>query len=163
MSDEIDPEVLGDLRLRVATEYDSSRTRGEGTYNWKQPDMVGAWPCRFPGCAQLVGVDEDTMAQLAQFNGYLRKRKEAPIDINQILMCPKHEALFKQERSYRLHEKVQKLAGLIKQLKAHANPRKATELIAEITSLKHPDVAGLLDAIEARQNSGGKRQKRGEL
>ncbi len=33
MSEELDPEVIADLKLRAYTEHDRSRTRGEGVYD----------------------------------------------------------------------------------------------------------------------------------
>lgn len=156
---EPDPEVVADLRLRAATQHDSTRQRGEGVYAWRKPDDVGAWKCR-GGCGTLVGVTEDVMAQYATFNGYLRKKLEAPLNHDAIVLCDRCRARMEKERSHRLHEKVEKLRGVIQALKAHKEPRKAVELLQQLKDYKHPDPQGLLDAIDARRSTSGDKAKR---
>lgn len=160
---EQDPEVLDDLRLRAASQYDSTRQRGEGVYAWRKPDDVGAWKCR-GGCGTLVGVTEDVMAQFATFNGYLRKKLEAPLNHDAIVLCDRCRARMLTERSYRLYERVENLRKTIQALKAHPEPRKASVLLAELSDYKHPDIPGLLDALDAkRAERGGKKERRSSL
>lgn len=160
MSDNIDPEVLADLQLRAASARDSSRTRGAGVYDWQRPEFVDAWPCRYPGCTELIGVDQDTCEQRVKFNRILKARAEAPIDVAVLLMCSKHTALFIAERGKRLRAKCERVAENIRKLKDHAQPRTAKDLIAALEKDHHPDIPGLLDAIETRRAGSSETKRR---
>ena len=48
--EELDPEVVADLKLRAYSEHDRSRTRGADTYDWRAPVTVTQWKCKTPPC-----------------------------------------------------------------------------------------------------------------
>lgn len=152
MSFEEDPEVLADLQLRDSSERDSTRTRGAGVYDWRKPGDVAWWKCR-GGCGVLVGVCEDVCEYRQQLNGYLRKRMEADIPVDGIVPCDKCRARFKQERAYRNWERKEAMAEAVKKLKDAKDPRKDSETLAVLEKLHHPDIPGLLDALDAKRSS----------
>lgn len=167
MSFEEDPEVIADLQLRASSERDGSRTRGAGVYDWKKAGDVAWWPCR--GCKSLVGVVEDVCAYRQQFNGYLRKRMEAEIPIDGVVLCAKCYARLAKERSHVMFDRKAEVADAIRKLKDHQNPRgidgqhdaKGAQAILELLKKRHhPDINGLLDAIDARRASKGNVRQR---
>lgn len=157
MSDEPDPEVVDDLQLRDRSAADRARTRGDGVYDWRQPKIVGKWHCFAPHCQSLVDVTEETMDRWATFNSHLASRGEPPLDHGRILRCDSCRAAFAAVRSSKLRERVDQMADLIRQLKAAQDPRREREIIAQLEKWHHPDVQGLLSALEAKQTRGSRR------
>lgn len=153
MSHEEDPEVIADLQLRAYSEHDSSRTRGAGVYDWKKAGDVAWWPCA-GACGDLVGVTEDICEYRHQFNGYLRKRMEADIPIDRIVLCPKCRTRMLQERAYRKWEQKERVAKMIRELKDQKDPATAKDLIKNLEEEHHPDIKGLIEAIESKRSGG---------
>lgn len=170
MSDE-DPEVVADLQLRASSEHDRSRTRA-AAYDWKRPEVIGQWKCRAQ-CGRFCDVTQDTMEALAMWNRELKRRLEAPLDINTILWC---DPCAKEKRRLSdglRREKVDRTADVIRQIKDdvagvryrdkdgdHVVTRgKAIELLA---TWGHPDIAGFRQAL-AESSAPSKKPKRGML
>lgn len=167
MSDEEDPEVLADLRLRASSMHDSSRTRAVDVNQlWQRPVLVTEWRCRFPDCRVMVGMDQDAVDRLERFNAELARRRargEAdahPIETHQIMICDAHKRLFDEKRAHRLRERVVELRDAIQQIKASSDPRNEKALIEILHKRHHPDVDGLLQAIEERIGTKGKTKRR---
>lgn len=155
MSDEdLDPEVLADLQLRKASEYDSTRTRGKGIYDWTKPKLIGAWRCRNPQCNQHVGYTQEDHEYAEVFDGLLAKRGEEPLDRKRIALCLECRVLLQQQLANRNRRKVDELAEVIRRMKNSVNPRNEHALIQQLTRLHHPDVPGLLESLAAKLESG---------
>lgn len=154
--EEIDPEVVADLRLRAATMRDTSR--GSDPYDWKPPKLVGGQLlCRT--CKIPVAVTEDTIERWWMFNGILRKRNEQPIAPDQIVFCDECVVEHKKHSADTRRREVDLLASMIRQLKETDDPQRERELIAQLRVQRHPDVDGLVAAIAARKATKRARSK----
>ncbi len=171
MTEALDPEVVADLQLRASTERDTSRS-GAAAYDWKRPDVIGQWKCRAQ-CGRFCDVTQDTMEAMAMWNRELKRRLEAPLDINAILWCEPCSVEMRRLSSERRRAKVERMASVIKQIKDDApNIRyrdkhgdhsvtraQAFEVLKE---MGHPDVAGFQQAL-SEKSSPNKRPSRGGL
>lgn len=161
---EVDPEVLADLQLRESSTGDQSRTRKEP--HWSPPTIGAQWPCRNPKCLSgaMVDIPVEAVEQLATFNGYLVARGERPIPTDAIAVCEPCKRLLEWHRTNTLIERTETMANLIRALKASGDPRRETEIVDQIIKLRHPDVEGLLLALEEKHASkSGKARKRAAL
>ena len=156
MTEEIDPEIIADLRLRAYTERDRSRS-GEAVY--APPVFVDRWECRHPQCSTLVDVTPDAVEHLAMFNAELTRRGERLIPTDAIVLCDDHRKLAADYRVGALSKKHDKLRGAIKTIRDSKAPRREAEAIKICQDCHHPDLEGLLQAVESRL-SGGKGGKR---
>jgi hypothetical protein len=174
MNDEIDPEVLADLRLRASSERDSSRARPSASLlgTWKPDEKpAGMWRCRGRGKGKapcpsnaIVPVMADTMERLMIFNQRLRSMGEDPIDTDDVVRCDPCQRAINAARSGLLRQRIEEMAQVIRDVKASGNPRGERAKIAQLEKWGHPDVAGLLQAIEDRLRGGkGKRMGRDSL
>lgn len=168
MSDEMDPEVIADLKLRAYTEHDSSRTRrAVSAIGGGGPEpFVAAWACRNPPCAKPVPVTQTAIDTLAQFNGepYKFARESRPIKESHVVACPECEHLARDYRAKAMDTRRYELSKAIKLLKEKKNPRDEKDLVELLKKLRHPDVAGLIEAIETRHKlPGNKRASRGDV
>jgi hypothetical protein len=169
VSDEQDPEVVADLKLRAYSMRDRSRN-GEANYDWKLPTIVAKWKCRTPPCKTFVDVPEDTMERWEMFNGHLKARGEQPIASHEVLWC---ESCLEQHRKIRpdkLRRQVERMASVIRQIKAgdqvirfrtdsgeHAvGEREALEWLKK---WHHPDVPGFEQWLKEQRSSNKKPTK----
>ena len=146
--DEIDPEDLADLRLRASSERDSTRTRGDGTYEWSPAALVEEWPCRNCGTA-LVGVTAEQVSARAMFNTMLRRQNERVIDTDEVVFCPPCLDLARASGVERRRRAINETELLIRQLKtlSDENDPRERSILARLRDLGHPDVEGLRKAI----------------
>lgn len=172
MSDEMDPEVLADIQLRAATMRERSRSRisGAAIGQWRPEADVAWWPCRGLNranpCPQrtLVGVTSDVVEQLFAFNERLRRMGDDALDSSEVVRCLPCIRGIAAQRAPALRKRVGEVAECVRQLKASPDPRRERELIKQLEAWHHPDVPGLLQAIEERTRAnGGKRVTRGSL
>lgn len=157
-----DPEVVADVQLRASTERDSSRSRPNQFVlgSWRPDGPVAQWNCRRPGCHTLVDVTQDGVDRLEQANAMLVRLGQRKILDTEVLWCPACSKAFFDARSDRLRVKVDRLAELIRKLKDSTTPRSEHLLLTDIEKCHHPDIRGLLDAIDARRAKPGERSKR---
>ncbi|MBA3421673.1 MAG: hypothetical protein H0U12_07240 [Thermoleophilaceae bacterium] len=163
MSFEEDPEVIADLKLRAYSEHDTSRARPsrDRIGRWAPDKTVGAWRCRRSGCAGLFAVTAEAVEHVEIFNRELARRGEDAIDLRQVAWCDGCRAAWLASRSTKARERVDAIAELVRELKASNQPRTLTEQIKQLRKWNHPDLDGLLSAIEERLRSGkGKRERK---
>jgi hypothetical protein len=172
MSDEIDPEVVADLKLRAYTERDRSRT-GSANYDWSKPVIVTQWKCRTPPCKTFVDVTEDTIERWEIFNRELARRGEGPIASHTVLRCDQCEADTRAALAINLRKQVDRMADVIRQIKAgekiiRYKSQSGDHAVDEKTALEalkrwgHPDVPGFIAALaERRATNSSKRERRG--
>jgi hypothetical protein len=162
MSDEMDPEVIADLKLRAYSERDSSRGKVTEDHiaNWRPDGVVTQWKCRMEKCMRFMDVTQEGIDRLDDANAHLAKRGEPPLKSFEVAICQTCMRMRAGDVGRRLRERVTGLAENIRKLKEHAKPRQASELLAAIIKAKHPDLPGLLDAIEARRSKSGESGKR---
>lgn len=166
MSFDEDPEVLADLRLRESSAYDRERARPVDISKlWSPPVFVAEWRCRFPGpkspappCRVMIPVSSDDVERLQIHNDELSRRGEQPIETHEVMLCDAHRKLAAEYRAKRLPELHTKLRDAIQKLKQSNSPRIEKELIETLHKLHHPDVEGLLQALE--EKLGSKRKGR---
>lgn len=172
MSDELDPEVQADLRLRSSSQYDSSRSRPSATAlgTWKPDKPAGMWRCRGRNAQHpcpwrsMVPVTAETIERLMIFNGQLRARGETPIDSGEVVRCEQCRAGIAEARPVILRKRVDDIAALIRKLKESADPCSEREMITQLEKWQHPDVPGLLRAIgEQRSANKGQRVRKESL
>ncbi len=149
MSEELDPEVIADLRLRAQTERERGN-RAAAAPVWTPPVIVDSWPCRHPQCSVRVDVTQDVVDQLAVFNGYLRRRNERPIPTDAVVVCDTHRLALTAYRTEQLDKKRTAMTEAVQKLKASPNARAEHELLAELKRMHHPDIDGLLQSLEAK-------------
>lgn len=161
MSFDEDPEVVADLRLRAATERDSSRSREMPVY--APAKVIDRVPCR-NRCGSVVSWTEEAEQTFQTFNRQLARRAEAPLDITRILFCPSCEAAGRKARAAALPEFHAKIAEAIRELKAGCDDARQRELLEKLKKAGHPDVAGLEQWLRDQANGKhGKRVTRGAL
>lgn len=170
MSDELDPEVIADLRLRASTERDTSRAKEAPT--WTPAKIFGQWCCRTPGCGAMVDVTEDCFERWSIFNRELRRRGEDPLDPKLIVYCDRCEGLFRAASADKRRKEVDRMAEVIRQLKDGAetldvtwngqrHTLSKTEAYEKLQKWGHPDAHGLKQAIEEKASSGKRTKIRG--
>lgn len=168
MTEEIDPEVLADLQLRISSERDSTRSRGSGTYAWTTPVIVAHWRCRsrescrtaVAGEPALVGVTQETLDALEGFNSELRRRMQADLPTHSIVFCDecKRHGISMQAEANR--KRADRMAERVRKLRDGCSADEEREII-EVLRKTHPDVDGLLRAIrERREGAHGGKPKR---
>lgn len=169
MSDNEDPEVVADLKLRAYTERDRSRSGAD--YHWTNPKIVGAWRCRVPKCPERVGVTQDAMDALAMWNRERARRGEDPIATGDVMYCDGCVAHMRATAPDRRRKQVDSMAEIIRQLKEGARHIRYTakdgqRIVDEPAALEqlrkwgHPDVKGLEQALAERRQSGkGRKEK----
>jgi hypothetical protein len=147
--EELDPEIIADLRKRAATEHDATRSRGDGVYDWSPAAIVEQWPCRTCGLA-MVGVTAEQVEAREVFNRKLRARREQEIPKSAVVFC---EACLERARQLgaerRARERVE-MAALIRELRSLVdNDLREKSILARLRVLGHPDVDELQRAAAA--------------
>lgn len=162
MSYDEDPEVIADLQLRARTVRERGGNANIPTYT--PPVTVADWQCR-GGCGSTVGVTQDAIDRLEIFNRQLARKSEAPLDPNRIVFCDACKARGSSKAGESNRNKVDRLAGVIRQLKASKGPEQERELMLQAEALGHPDVPGLVQAIRNRLDakSGSNRERKDKL
>lgn len=164
MSDEIDPEVLADLQLRASSQYDSTRTRGAGVYDWKKPNDVAQWPCKRAKCRKPVGVTQEAVDRFEDMNRILGNMMppEPRATIGEVVFCDECAAAMARTMIDLNVEKRSKLADVIRAMKESANPRAEHDLIKKLNRLDHPDVTGLIESLAAKLETGKNAKVKGK-
>jgi hypothetical protein len=151
MSDELDPEVLADLRLREATLRDPTRTKRDQAVRWDPPEVVTTWPCRNKACQWPVDVTQSAIDSFNLFNAILVKRGEPALSTTEIVVCDECRKKLEQHKAGLNYERRDEMRELIRRLKAskdpRKDPRKETELLALLEKRRHPDIPGLLESL----------------
>jgi hypothetical protein len=171
VSDEIDPEVLADLRLRAATERDPTRSREMP--KWTPPRFIGKVPCR-GRCGALIDWPEDAEEQFAMFNRELARRMEAPLDKTRIDFCAACRKIGVTNTANNNRKGVDAVAVLIREYRGGTTSpvppgpapteKRQREILDQLKKLHHPDVEGLEKAVrEARDGKTGKKRATGAL
>jgi len=151
--DDEDPEVRHDRMLREESMRDTSRTRGKGIYDWKPPVFVCHWQCRGK-CGAMVGITQDTIDHLEQFNRYLERRGEPPIDTTKTVFCDACIKYGKSLQGDNNRNRVDALAELIRELKNSIAPDRERDLIERIRKAGHPDVDALVQVLTEKRAKG---------
>lgn len=155
--EEADPEVIADLQLRARTQRERRSVIAD--LAWQAPIFVASWKCRHPKCDERVAVTQDVVHQLEAFSAELVRRGGRPIPADSVLVCATHEAAVRGFRAEKLREQHVRLAANIRELKQLESPGISVDLLAKIRADHHPDVEGLIGAIEARTvRRSGKRK-----
>jgi hypothetical protein len=170
VTDDIDPEVLADLRLRASTEYDRSRTR-DANYDWKRPADVAQWRCRRCGCD--VGVTQDAVDRFEDCNRILARMGEAPITTSIVVACEPCRVIVADAVQKRNARVCASTKEIIQQLKAgmtanirivrHNGEARADkrEALQQLEQWGHPDVRGLEAWLEEQNlKSSGRRSRK---
>ncbi len=139
-----DPEVIADLQLRASSEHDSTRTRE--AVRPMGSKFITTWKCLMESCNVQMPVTEDAVFALDTCNAELERRGEPPIP--PFGVCPAHAALLESKRAADQPDKQDRIAEMIRELKASDHPARETALIAKLRRSGHPDVDGLLSALQ---------------
>lgn len=165
MSFEEDQEAMADLLFREASEHDSTRSRPTDIAQLVQPFRpVTSWRCRYPQCRVEVDVDEEAVSRLATFNAELARRRELgqpnsePIGTHQVMLCAAHQRLADDFIANRRREQHAELRDAIQKLKASNDPRNERALLDVLHKRHHPDIEGLLQALETKLAAKGGRR-----
>ncbi len=169
MTDE-DPEVVADLKLRAYSQHDSSRSRGEGVYDWKPPAVATQWKCRVPQCKNFVDVPVDTLDVWAVFNRQLARQGELPIASHSVMWCDRCREEFAKIQPLRLRKRVDRMASVIQQIKAgdkniryRTNDGEVTTdeqgALQQLRTWGHPDVDGFITWLRERKATNKKPTK----
>ncbi len=163
MSEELDPEVVADLRLRASSMFDRTRTGAEP--KWERPRFVAEWACRNKACRVRVAVTQDAVDQLALCNRWLRDRGETPlIHENEVMVCDTCRVLLTEQRARNLTDRRERIKTNVRIVVGSKNPRDEKDAIAALTKDHHPDVPGLLECVESKAKATpGKRERRGGM
>ena len=160
MSDEMDPEVLADLRLRASTERDRSRSREMPAY---QPArVVDRVPCR-GRCGSVVEWTEEAEEAFVTWNRVLARRDEAPLDKTRIVFCNACREEGAKAAAERNRKMVNAIADAIRELKNGCESHREHELLDKLERAGHPDIAGLKQWLRERSAKGNKRVSRGDV
>lgn len=159
MSDEMDPEVLADLRLRAATERDPSRSREMPS--WSPPKVHSQVPCR-GRCGAVVDWNEDAEERFQIFNRELERRNEAPLDRTKIVFCNACRAEGAKAAADRNRKLNDAVGAAIRELKMGCQSHREHELLDKLEKAGHPDIAGLRQWLKD-QAAKGKRGNKGDL
>jgi hypothetical protein len=149
---EPDPEVIADLQFRSQTERDPSRTRG-ANYDWRAPEVIGKWKCRNRACSTLCDVTEDTMARWADSNAMCERRGWPRIETHEVLVCDRCKLLLADKLCDKRKAQREQTATLIQRLKASSSPRNERGIVEQLEKLGHPDIVGLLEALEGKSST----------
>lgn len=180
MSNEEDPEVVADLKLRAYTERDRSRTRGDGAYTWVPPVAVTRWKCRTPPCKTFIDVPEDALVAWGVWNRRLASHGDShgnrqPIASHEVMRCDSCAAEYAKVQPARLRKRADRTADVIRQLKAGDkvirfkdndgdHGANEAEAFQQLRKWGHPDVDGLIAAIADKRNAApSKRERRGGM
>lgn len=155
--EDLDPEALADIELRNRSMRD--RSRGSELPVYVPPVLVADWKCR-GNCGASVSVTQDALDRLAIFNAELTRKGDAPLDANRIVFCDACKARGMSMAPESNRNKTERLAGVIRKLKASRRPEEERELMLQLDALGHPDTAGLVAAIRARLDAKSIRGKR---
>lgn len=162
--EELDPEVLADLQLRARTlsERGDRYLRPSPAQLYRKPVDAAQWKCRFPRCEILIGVADDVVQYLENFNAELATRGERAIPTDAILVCPEHLKLALEHRAQKQRERSDRMRDNIRKLRAsELDPNLMPDVLADLRRDHHPDVDGMVAAMLARLNgsSGGKKRR----
>lgn len=161
MSDERfadDEEVRADLRARVSTEYDRSRTRAPlkaaEALGMGSAAIVAQWPCR-GGCGALVDVTEAACDAMVQFNKHLRKRLEAPIDTAKTVFCAACRERGRKLSAENARKTLDAISNRVAELRGNPapNPERERVLIDELKRLGCEEVPLIVAAIRERREA----------
>lgn len=160
MTDE-DPEVVADLRLRAATERDSTRTRPT-KQGWSPPAIVDRWPCK-TGCGAMVDVPIDAVQALDVFNAQLKRQRERPIAPSQVMVCEKCKVTLLEQEAEEKRTRTERVAHHVAALNAsHGMPTEEKGILEQLKRWGHPDPEGLAKAIaDRRASERGNKPRRG--
>lgn len=161
MSDEIDPEVLADLQLRASSERDRTRSRN-ANYDWTPPPVIDRVPCR-ARCGNVADWTQEAQDAFETFNRILAQRDEGPLDKTRIVFCDECKAKGATIAGPRNRKHVDIVRDLVEQLKQTEKPRSERILLKNLELQGHPDIPGLLDAIDQKRAKGGKPQTKDVL
>lgn len=155
-----DPEVIADLQLRAATLRDRSRAREMPAF--EAAKFVDSWPCR--ACKQPVPVTDDGVDRYQVFNRQLARLGQERLDHTKIMFCDSCRNEYQRTAADRRRGQVDRMAVVIKKLKASTKPEEEREMIKQLEAWHHPDVSGLVQAIRNRlDGTKAKGKARGEL
>ena len=165
MSDEdLDPEIVADLRLRARTVRERGGRDVGPLYDWTKPKLVAEWECRAPSCGTTVGVTEETLERLVLFEAMLRRRGEAPLDKDRIVFCDECRDARRRAEATSARAAVDTLAAVIRRFKASTEPEEQRALIKQLRELGHPHVDELAAHVAAAAPAARrKRQVREDL
>lgn len=144
---QVDPEIAADLKLREATERDTTRTRAPVTVmggTWP-PVYVVSWPCRVKSCRVPVPVTDAAVDALATMNRKLVRDGSYPIDTADVVFCPEHESQLARARIDWAIQARDKTREAILELRSDPppHPERERDLLEKLDALGHPDVKGL--------------------
>lgn len=148
---EPDTEVLADLQLRNESMHDRSRTRGRNVYSWTQPEFVGVWGCRRPGCARLVSITQDGIDYSEQCDEWLVARGQEKLGRSKISYCDACLAEYKRTAPDRRRKQIEEMAVKIRELKESRDPHGERDCIDALARMGHPDIEGLVQALSERR------------
>lgn len=129
----LDPEVAADLALRDRTERDTTRTRGDGTYDWRPPAILESWPCR--GCGELVGMPAEAIDAARTCNRKLVAAGDKPLSKRELAVCEPcraRERIAERERDQRRAEIV---AALTRELRRGVLPWREAAITDELREM----------------------------
>jgi hypothetical protein len=149
--EDLDPEVLADLRLRDNSMFDRTRSRGRDVYTWSPPAIVGFWGCRRPTCEGAVNVTQDALDYASQCDGWLISRGEQPLERYKISYCDRCLVEYKRTAPDRRRKQVDAMAVKIRELKESNDPFGERDKIDELVKMGHPDVNGLVQVLQERR------------
>lgn len=162
-NDDIDPEVLADIRLRESSKYDSTRTSVGAMPTWTPPKVIDRVPCR-ARCGAVVSWTEEAESMLQTFNRILARRVEPELDRTKTLFCSSCRTRGADLAAERNRKQVDAIAAMIREIKNGASSDRYRELLDNLRKAGHPDVDGLHQALLDKANSKpAKRITRGSL
>jgi hypothetical protein len=162
MSDEEDPEVEADIRLRESSRFDRSRNQGDAP-TYVPPKIVDRVPCR-NRCGSVVSWTEEAENTFQTFNRHLAGRAEAQLDKTKIAFCNTCRTAGVGLAAERNRKQVDYIAARVRELKGGCNSDRYGELLKELTKAGHPDVDGLRQALTDKANAkSSKRVAKGSL
>lgn len=170
MSDEEDPEVVADLRLRAYTAASrkgmSEAQFGAAIKAAATPKIIDRVPCR-NRCGAVVSWTEEAEDTFQTFNRQLARKMEAELDKTKIVFCNSCRIAGGLLSAERNRKQVDFIAQLIRELKNGNGIKedREKEIIEKLKKAGHPDVEGLQQAIrdKAATKSGGRKFSKGAL
>lgn len=162
MSDERarDPEVVEDELLRRRSLHDKTRSGDPGPFQSAQ--IVDKVPCR-ARCGTLADWPQEAEDAFVIWNRKLESDGETPIDKTRVSFCGACTTLGKGMQGDRNRKAVEAMREAIGGLKNSNNPRNERALITKIERIGHPDIHGLLEAIEISRKAPGKARRSSEI
>lgn len=159
--DDEDPEVAAD---RIARTYPSREGTSDEAFERSIRttaivNKLGTVPCR----SRCGGVVDWTQEAEDMFQGFCRQlaaKREAPLDKTRIVFCNTCRARGRIEAGAANREHVNRLADVIRKLKASSNPDGERELLEQARKYSHPDVSGLLEALRSSSTGNSSRKAR---